>query len=64
MDAFLKGILELEGVSANAIRDCVRCYLAVYQNLVRDTEPDPKNREAASPSLPLRCQGPTERALP
>ena len=48
IDAFLKGILELEGVSANAICDGVRSYLAVYQNLVRDTEPDPKNREAAA----------------
>lgn len=34
--AFLKDLLELEGLSANAIRDDVGSYLAVYQNLVRE----------------------------
>jgi hypothetical protein len=47
IDAFMKDMLELEGVSAVAIRDGVRSYLAVYENLIRDTEPDPNNREAA-----------------
>jgi hypothetical protein len=48
IDAFLKDVHELEGVSLTAIRDGVRSYLAVYENLVRDTEPDPNNREAAA----------------
>jgi hypothetical protein len=39
IDAFLKDVQELEGVSLTAIRDGVRSYLAVYENLVRDTEP-------------------------
>ena len=37
IDAFLKDVHELEGVSLTAIRDGVRSYLAVYENLVRDT---------------------------
>jgi hypothetical protein len=48
IDAFLKDVQELEGVYLTAIRDGVRSYLAVYENLVRDTEPDPKNREEAA----------------
>ena len=48
IDAFLKDVQELEGVPASAIRDGVRSYMAVYENLVRDTEPDPKNREEAA----------------
>ena len=48
IDAFLKDVHELEGVSLTAIRDGVRSYLSVYENLVRDTEPDPNNREAAA----------------
>jgi hypothetical protein len=48
IDTFLTDILELEGVSAASIRDGVRTYLVVYENLVRDTEPDPKNRDAAA----------------
>jgi hypothetical protein len=56
IDAFLKDILELEGVSAAAIRDGVRSYLAVYENLIRDTEPDPKNREAAAQAWRKLCR--------
>ena len=48
IDAFLKDVQELEGVPASAIRDGVRSYLAIYENLVRDTEPDPKSREEAA----------------
>jgi hypothetical protein len=48
IDAFLKDVQELEGVPASAIRDGVRSYLAVYENLVCDTEPDPKNRGEAA----------------
>jgi hypothetical protein len=48
IDSFLTHILELKGVSAASIRDGVRSYLVVYENLVRDTEPDPKNRDAAA----------------
>ena len=48
IDAFLKDLQELEGVSLTTIRDGVRSYLAVYENLVRDTEPDPNNRETAA----------------
>jgi hypothetical protein len=51
IDAFLKDVQELEGVPLTTIRDGVRSYLAVYENLVRDTEPDPNNREAAARAL-------------
>jgi hypothetical protein len=48
IDAFLKDVLELEGVPLTAIRDGVRSYLAVYENFVRDTAPVPKSREEAA----------------
>ena len=56
IDAFLKDVQELEGVSLTAIRDGVRSYLAVYKNLVRDTEPDPNNREAAARDWRKLCR--------
>jgi len=56
IDAFLKDVQELEGVPASAIRDGVRSYLAVYENLVRDTEPDPKSREEAARDWRKLCR--------
>lgn len=56
IDAFLKDVLNLEGVPASAIRDGVRSYMAVYENLVRDTEPDPKNREEAARDWRKLCR--------
>ena len=56
IDAFLKDVLELEGVPASAIGDGVRSYMAVYENLVRDTEPDPKNREEAARDWRKLCR--------
>jgi hypothetical protein len=56
IDAFLKDVLELQGVPLTAIRDGVRSYLAVYENLVRDTEPDPNNREAAARAWGKLCR--------
>ena len=56
IDAFLKDVQELEGVSLTAISDGVRSYLAVYENLVRDTEPDPNNREAAARAWDRLCR--------
>ena len=41
---------------ASAIRDGVRSYMAVYKNLVRDTEPDPKNREEAARDWRKLCR--------
>lgn len=48
IDAFLKDVQELEGVSVSSILDGVRSYLAVYENLVRDTELDVNKRKAAA----------------
>ena len=56
IDTFLKDVQELEGVSLTAIRDGVRSYPAVYDNLVRDTEPDPKSREAAARAWRNLCR--------
>ena len=56
IDAFLKDVQELEGVPASAIRDGVRSYLAIYENLVRDTEPDPKSREEAARDWRKLCR--------
>jgi hypothetical protein len=38
----LPDVQELEGISFAAIRDGVRRYLVVYENLARDSEPDQK----------------------
>jgi hypothetical protein len=56
IDAFLKDVQELEGISLTAIRGGVRSYLAVYENLVRDTQPDPNNREAAARAWDKLCR--------
>lgn len=56
IDAFLKDMRELEGVSLTAIRDGVRSYLTVYENLVRDTEANPNNREAAARAWGKLCR--------
>jgi hypothetical protein len=58
IDAFLKDVQELEGLSLTTIRDGVGSYLAVYENLVCDTEPDPNNREVAAQA----CHKPCPRA--
>ena len=56
IETFIQDVLELEGVSASAIIDGVRSYLAVYENLVRDTEPDVQRREAAARDWRRRCR--------
>jgi hypothetical protein len=48
IQAFLKDVLEPEGVDASAIRDGIRSYLAVYENLVRYTETELHKREEAA----------------
>jgi hypothetical protein len=40
IEAFLKDVLELEGVDANEVREGVHAYLAVYEDMVRDEEPE------------------------
>ena len=40
IDAFLKDVLETRRRVINAIRDSIRSYVAVYENLVRDPEQD------------------------
>jgi hypothetical protein len=40
IDAFLKDGLETRRLVINAIRDGIRSYVAVYENLVRDPEQD------------------------
>jgi hypothetical protein len=46
IESFLKDVLELKGVPPTAIRDGIHSYLAIYENLVRDTEPDVKRLRA------------------
>ena len=38
IEAFLKDVVDLEGVDANEVREGVRAYLAVYEDMVRDEE--------------------------
>ena len=38
IDAFLKDVLETRRRVINAIRDGIRSYIAVYENLARDPE--------------------------
>ena len=40
-------------MSSNAIRDGIRGYVAVYENLVRDPEQD---KRAAAQAWPQRCR--------
>jgi hypothetical protein len=56
IEGFSKDVLEVKGVPPNAIRDGVRSYLAIYENLVRDTEPDVRKREAAAREWLKRCR--------
>ena len=56
IESFLKDVLELEGVPPTAVRDGVRSYLAIYENLVRDTEPDVRKRKAAAGGWRKRCR--------
>jgi phosphoenolpyruvate synthase/pyruvate phosphate dikinase len=56
IDAFLKDMQELEGVDANTIRDGVRSYLAVYENLVRDTETELHKRDEAAQAWHKLCR--------
>ena len=48
--------MELKGVPPTAIRDGIHSYLAIYENLVRDTEPDVRKREAAAREWRSRCR--------
>ena len=56
IDAFLEDAQELDGVSLTMIRDGIRSCLAVYDNLARDTEPDPNNREGAARAWGKLCR--------
>ena len=41
IEAFLKDVVDLEGVDSNTVHEGVRAYLAVYEDMVRDEEPAP-----------------------
>jgi hypothetical protein len=56
IESFLKDMLELQDVPPTAIRDGVRSYLAIYENLIRDTEPDVGRREAVAREWRKRCR--------
>ena len=56
IESFLKDVLELKDVPLTAVRDGVHSYLAIYENLVRDTEPDVRKREAAAREWRSRCR--------
>ena len=56
IESFLKDVLELQDVPPTAMCDGVRSYLAIYENLVRDTEPDVRKREAAAQEWWKRCR--------
>ncbi len=56
IEAFLRDMQELESVDAITIRDGVRSYLAVYENLVRDTETDHHKREEALRAWRTLCR--------
>jgi hypothetical protein len=40
IEAFLNDVLRLEGADANTVREGVRAFLAVYEDMVRDGEPE------------------------
>jgi hypothetical protein len=56
IEAFLRDVQELEGVDAASIRDGVRSYLAVYENLVRDTETEQNKRDKALRAWHVLCR--------
>ncbi len=56
IEAFLRDVQELEGIETIRIRDGVRSYLAVYENLVRDTETDHHKREEALRAWRTLCR--------
>jgi hypothetical protein len=56
IEAFLKDVLDLEGVAANEVREGVRAYLAVYEDMVRDGEPERHKRDEAAKSWRKLCR--------
>jgi hypothetical protein len=56
IEAFLKDVVDLEGVDANEVREGVRAYLAVYEDMVRDEEPERYKRDGAAKSWRKLCR--------
>ena len=56
IEAFLKDVIDLEGVDLNTVREGVRAYLAVYEDMVRDGEPERDKRDQAAKSWRKLCR--------
>ena len=56
IEAFLKDVVDLEGVDANTVHEGVRAYLAVYEDMVRDGEPERDKRDEAARSWRKLCR--------
>jgi hypothetical protein len=56
IEAFLNDVLRLEGADANTVYDGVRAYLAVYEDMVRDGEPERHKRGEAATSWRKLCR--------
>jgi hypothetical protein len=56
IEAFLNDVVDLEGVDANTVHDGVRAYLAVYEDMVRDGEPERHKRDEAAKSWRKLCR--------
>ena len=56
IEAFLKDVVDLEGVDANTVHEGVRAYLAVYEDMVRDGEPERDKRDEAAKSWRKLCR--------
>ena len=56
IEAFLKDVVDLEGVDSNTVHEGVRAYLAVYEDMVRDGEPERDKRDGAAKSWRKLCR--------
>jgi hypothetical protein len=56
IEAFLNDVLRLEGADANTVREGVRAFLAVYEDMVRDGEPERHKRDEAAKSWRKLCR--------
>jgi hypothetical protein len=56
IEAFLNDVLGLEGADANTVYDGVRAYLAVYEDMVRDGEPERDKRDEGAKSWRKLCR--------
>ena len=56
IEAFLRDVLDLEGLTQTQVRETVRVFIAQHEKMFRDDEPDDRKKDKAAQKCRTLCQ--------